>query len=284
MVFCLSSHTLADPPDCYHDTVNATNSTTLRTTLHEVIDHHTRIRYPVGPPTDTWDVLELADEDPNNADNILDVYKNACYEKFGGGNNLYNREHTWPNSYGFPDDGSNNYPYTFGTQSSSLERFTAPRQERIEALKFVVHFVGDVHQPLHLGNARDRGGNDVKVTFFENNTNLHSLWDSGMIRRTQKGWTEYATELAAKITPQERVLYDTLDPVVWATESHKLAHSNAYDVPKDGRLGQDYFDKNILVIERRLSMAGVRLAALLNAIFDETKALPSGLSEPLEAE
>ena len=59
------------------------------------------------------------------------------------------------------------------------------------------------------------------------------------IRRTKKSWTEYATELAAKITPQERVLYGTLDPVVWATESYKLAVSNAYDVPKDGRLGQD---------------------------------------------
>ena len=105
-----------------------------------------------------------------------------------------------------------------------------------------------------------------------------------MIRRTKNGWTEYATELASKITPQERVLYGTLDPVVWATESHRLAHSNAYIVPKDGRIGQDYFDKNIPVVERRLSVAGVRLAALLNAVFDETRELPSGLSEPLEGE
>ena len=89
---------------------------------------------------------------------------------------------------------------------------------------------------------------------------------------------------AANITPQQRVLYGTLDPVAWATESHKLAHSNAYDVPKNGRLGQDYFDKNIPVVNDRLSMAGVRLSALLNAVFDETKELPSELSEPLEAE
>ncbi|MCH8881549.1 MAG: hypothetical protein IID34_16915 [Planctomycetes bacterium] len=95
-----------------------------------------------------------------------------------------------------------------------------------------------------------------------------------MIRRTKKGWTEYATELASKITLQERVMYGTLDPVVWATESHKLAHSNAYDVPKDGRIGQDYFDKNIPVLNERLAVAGVRLAALLNAVFDETKELP----------
>ncbi len=168
--------------------------------------------------------------------------------------------------------------------SHVLRDKNASRQDRVEALKFLVHFVGDVHQPLHVSYARDRGGNDIKVTFFENRTNLHSLWDSGMIRHTKKGWTEYATELAANITPQQRIQYGTLDPVAWATESYQLARSNAYTIPKDGRIGQDYFDKNIPVIERRLSAAGMRLAALLNVIFDETKELPSGLSEPLEGE
>ncbi len=127
---------------------------------------------------------------------------------------------------------------------------------------------------MHLGRARDKGGNDIKVTFFENNTNLHSLWDSGMIRRTKKGWSEYAKELAANITPQQKIRYGTLDPVVWATESHKLAVSNAYAIPKDGQLGQDYLDKNIRVVNNRLSVAGVRLALLLNVIVDETKELP----------
>ncbi len=112
ILLCVSCATLADPPPGYYDSVDATNSTTLRTTLHAVIDDHTRIRYPVGSQTDTWDVLELADEDPNNSDNILDVYKNASYEKFGGGNKFYEREHTWPSSYGFPNDGSGNYPFT----------------------------------------------------------------------------------------------------------------------------------------------------------------------------
>jgi len=54
---------------------------------------------------------------------------------------------------------------------------TTPRPLKIEALKFLVHFVGDVHQPMHAGYERDKGGNDVKVWFFDNNTNLHSLWD-----------------------------------------------------------------------------------------------------------
>ncbi len=155
--------------------------------------------------------------------------------------------------------------------SHVLRDKNASRQDRIEALKFVVHFVGDIHQPLHVSHARDRGGNDIKVTFFENRTNLHSFWDSGMIRRTKKRWSEYATELAANITPQQRIRYGTLDPVAWATESYQLARSNAYTIPKDGRIGQDYFERNLPVVEQRLTMSGVRLAALLNAIFDEDK-------------
>ncbi len=196
------------------------------------------------------------------------------------------RKHTAPWHYANPAPGSDGFDLerdcpkegcvvgAIIKYSHVLRDKKASRLERIEALKFLVHFVGDVHQPLHLGRARDRGGNDIKVTFFEDNTNLHSVWDSGMIRRTKKGWTEYATELSAKITPQQRAQYGTLDPVAWATESHKLAHSNAYPVPKDGRIGQGYLNKNIPVVNDRLSMAGVRLAALLNVIFDETRELP----------
>ena len=98
-------------PAGYYDTVDATDATTLRSTLHAVIDDHTRIPY-TSASKDTWDVLERADEDPSASGRILDVYKNESYAKVGGGNPDYNREHTWPNSYGFPDDGSSNYPYT----------------------------------------------------------------------------------------------------------------------------------------------------------------------------
>ena len=149
----------------------------------------------------------------------------------------------------------------------------ASRSEKIEALKFVVHFVGDIHQPLHVSHARDKGGSDIKVSFFEDSTTLHSVWDSGLIRRTKKGWPEYAKDLAGTITAQQLDEWNTLDPAAWATESYRLAVSNAYAIPKDGRISQAYFEKNIPVVNERLSMAGVRLAALLNAVFDETQEL-----------
>ncbi len=88
----------ADPPDGYYDSVDSTDPVALRTTLHQVIDDHQRFPYTSGS-TDTWDILNLADEDPNDSGNILDVYRNASYPKISGGVRSYNREHTWPKSY-----------------------------------------------------------------------------------------------------------------------------------------------------------------------------------------
>jgi endonuclease I len=102
---------LAQAPPGYYASVNTANASSLRSTLHAVIDDHTRIPY-TATGTDTWDVLNLASEDPTNTANVLDLYQNRSLSKQSGGNNFYNREHTWPNSYGFPDDGSCNYPYT----------------------------------------------------------------------------------------------------------------------------------------------------------------------------
>ena len=101
----------AQAPPGYYSGVDASNGNTLRATLHEVIDDHQRFPYTSGA-TDTWDVLKQADQDPNNSGRILDVYRNASYPKVSGGGGSYNREHTWPNSLGFPDDDGQNYPYT----------------------------------------------------------------------------------------------------------------------------------------------------------------------------
>ncbi len=107
----LAGSAFAQAPAGYYSSVDATNSTTLRATLHAVIDDHVKIPYTASA-TDTWNVLELACQDPANSSRILDVYSNASYAKSGGGNQNYDREHTWPNSYGFPQDDPDNYAYT----------------------------------------------------------------------------------------------------------------------------------------------------------------------------
>ncbi|MEM8710923.1 MAG: endonuclease [Planctomycetota bacterium] len=92
----------------YYDSVDDSTPASLRATLHEVIDDHTRLPYTSGS-TDTIDVLRLAQQNPTNPNQILDVYRNRAFSKTGGG---FNREHTWPKSYGFPDDGPTNSAYT----------------------------------------------------------------------------------------------------------------------------------------------------------------------------
>ncbi len=98
-------------PNGYYASVDTSSAATLRATLHAVIDDHTRYPY-TSSSTDTWDILEAAQTNPASQSTILDVYRNRSFTKQGGGNSLYNREHSWPKSYGFPDDNAGNMPFT----------------------------------------------------------------------------------------------------------------------------------------------------------------------------
>lgn len=97
--------------DDYYASADASSSANLRTSVHDIIDDHAKFPY-TSSFEDSWDVLNRADQDPNQPGNILSVYINASYPKQSGGNSLYNREHTWPKSYGFPDNENSAYPYT----------------------------------------------------------------------------------------------------------------------------------------------------------------------------
>ncbi len=95
----------------YYAGLDASDPAVLRAALHELIDDHIRFEY-TSDETDTWDILEQADQDPVDALSVLTVYKNATYPKAGGGNDNYNREHSWPNTYGFTDNSASNQPFT----------------------------------------------------------------------------------------------------------------------------------------------------------------------------
>lgn len=99
------------PLEAYYDGVDTSSGAALKTSLHTIISDATKIPYSAST-TDTWDVLEQADEDLDHPSDVLGLYDNVSYAKAGGGNNDYNREHTWPNSYGFPDNVGSNYAYT----------------------------------------------------------------------------------------------------------------------------------------------------------------------------
>lgn len=105
------SANIATRPADYYATLDTSTQAAARASLHEIIDDH--LRYPYADAaTDTWDIINLADRDPADPTHILAIYKNASYATIDGGNGAYNREHSWPKSYGFPDDDGMVMPYT----------------------------------------------------------------------------------------------------------------------------------------------------------------------------
>lgn len=145
------------------------------------------------------------------------------------------------------------------------------RSDRAIALKFLVHFVGDLHQPMHaMGDAR--GGNDVTVNVFGSATcgtgtnpppcNLHGVWDSTLIARRQLNDAQYATALETRIKQARLTTRAGGTPADWANESHALARA-AWLTP-GAAVNEAYYQAQIVVIDDRLAIAGLRLATALN--------------------
>jgi hypothetical protein len=139
-------------------------------------------------------------------------------------------------------------------------------ESRIEALKYLVHLVGDLHQPLHCTDDNDANGNNVQVTFFGRPTNLHKLWDSDMIERTGLREEKYLKKLRAIKTSQGFWFRD------WANDSHYIAGKYVYDIPRDGELGNDYYTTNLPILDQQLAKAGTRLAQVLEDALSSPKA------------
>lgn len=158
-----------------------------------------------------------------------------------------------------------------GDAVTALRRFStvahdrkAPLADRQRALRFIVHIVGDLHQPLHACNGRDHCGGDVQVTFFGTPMNLHAVWDYALIDREQLSFSEWADWLDAPLTRAQIVRWGQADPAAWIAESAVL---RAASYPASAALGKDYAFAQKPVIDDRLTRAGVRLAAYLNRLF-----------------
>ncbi len=158
-----------------------------------------------------------------------------------------------------------------GNIISQLEEVTAVlkdrkarRQDKVVALKFLVHLVEDIHQPLHVGRASDRGGNNIQVTWHGRPSNLHSVWDSEIIDSERLSFTEFASFIdpPARAQISEWQKSDYMD---WMRESFEL-RGRAYDVGT-GQLGYAYSYKNLPLVRLRLAQSAVRLAGVLNSIF-----------------
>ncbi len=147
---------------------------------------------------------------------------------------------------------------------SELKKHTLDKKTELEYLKMLVHLIGDIHQPLHVGCCDDKGGNNVKVKWFRSETNLHRVWDSDMIDDSKLSYSELAgflgkPEQAAVVAMQKKSVRE------WADES-MACRKQVYDIG-DGSLSYKYPYKNFSLAKQRMMQAGIRLAGILNQIY-----------------
>lgn len=139
------------------------------------------------------------------------------------------------------------------------------------ALKMLVHFIGDIHCPMHLGHLSDRGGNNWQIQYFRYGNNLHRVWDTEIIESAHKWtYTEWAEEIDLK---DKALIADISKGSVsdWGRETFSIATDIYNTTPVGSKLSYNYVDKWTPVVEMQLLKGGIRLAAVLNDIFDHGK-------------
>ena len=166
-------------------------------------------------------------------------------------------------------------PWAIEHYATILADAHRPRRERLEALRFLGHFVGDLHQPLHAGRPQDLGGNNIRVSFFgdtgtsENPMNLHKVWDSQVLRRAGLRWPNAAQALNSEITSSQATEWSNFDVLGWTNESYRIDEDYVYGhLPSDRKIFNVYYNEALGLSRVQLQRAGVRLAHLINSAAD----------------
>lgn len=148
---------------------------------------------------------------------------------------------------------------------ASLKSGKLSAQQERENLIFLVHLVGDLHQPMHVGAFNDQGGNQVKVQWFGRPSNLHRVWDSDMIDDKKLSYTELASflNLPDKKTKKE---WQSRSLETWVKHIQSF-HGKAYELPANKNLGYDYAYKNFGAVQQSLLEGGIHLAGILMEIY-----------------
>ena len=148
--------------------------------------------------------------------------------------------------------------------STTVADNKAPVMTRRLALRYIVHLVGDMHQPLHAGRVGDRGGIDIRISYRGQSTNLHYFWDKDLVDLESGSEDEVAKRLTANISEDERRQWQAGGPEQWTNESLELVRSYVYNTGPSAELSDDYVEKARPIIRTRMVQAGLRLAWLLN--------------------
>jgi hypothetical protein len=156
--------------------------------------------------------------------------------------------------------------HAINTTIEVLKDKTTSKEEKEFALKMLVHFVGDLHQPLHAGRGEDKGGNDIQVRWFGSGSNLHRVWDSEMINDFDMSYSELAYNTDVLTKEQIRKIQEgsILD---WMYESKALANEVYNSAEVGEKLGYEYMYNWFPVVHDQIQKGGLRLAKILNEIY-----------------
>jgi S1/P1 Nuclease len=180
----------------------------------------------------------------------------------------FDKAYTYPEMQDFLAHDTNVDAYTkLQFMIGELKKKDLSKENKLLYLRMVIHIVEDVHQPMHTGHTTDQGGNGVKLTWQNNLTNLHSVWDSEIINAQQLSYTEYAAAINHTTAAQRDELQKA--PVSqWLYESNQLAEKIYADTKPDSNLSSyKYTFMYLDTVNQQLLKGGIRLAGVLNQIF-----------------
>jgi hypothetical protein len=139
------------------------------------------------------------------------------------------------------------------------------KEQRANALKFLIHFVGDLHQPMHISRAEDKGGNTIQLQYEGKGTNMHSLWDSKLIGTEGKSFEQMTIDYDKATAKQIKQWQQ--DPLIkWLWESYQISSKLYPEIEANNKLDESYYKSHISIVNQRVEMAGIRLAGLLNVL------------------
>lgn len=147
-----------------------------------------------------------------------------------------------------------------------LQSNNSGRVQKIIALKFLVHLVGDAHQPMHVSRAEDRGGNNIAVKYNGENTDLHALWDGNMISHEGLNYMQMAAKYDTA-TPAQIKKWQSDSIMIWLWESYQISSQLYTEIEENNNIGEDYYQSHMLLVQQRVEKAGIRLAGVLNMLF-----------------
>lgn len=154
-------------------------------------------------------------------------------------------------------------------QVNVLQNGSASDEDKALAVKMLVHFLGDIHQPMHMGRATDRGGNSHAVGFFKKFTNLHSVWDTDILEAAH-AWShsEWQREIDRLPLEEEYRIVRGGTPSTWGNETYDICTQIYNSTPEGTNIEYDYIATYSPIIENQLLKGGLRLADILNSVFD----------------